>query len=92
MARLLHLALDIFDNVCSTANFHPARDFQAIVHDATSLVLGPGNVQSQEGQGVDELAIQSLLDMMNYSGLEWPGNLFDTAGDFPGGWEADGAF
>lgn len=92
MARLLHLALNIFDNVCSTENFHPARDFQAIVHDATSLVLGPGNIQAQEGQEVDELALQHLLDMMNDSGLEWPGNLFDMTGDFSGGWEAGGVF
>lgn len=92
MARLLHLALDVFDNVCSTANFHPARDFQAIVHDAISLVLSPGNVQAQEGQEVDELALQSLFDMMNDAGLEWPGNLFDTTGDFSGGWEVGGEF
>lgn len=35
--------------------------------------------------------MQSLLDLMNDSGLEWPGNLFDLEMDFTANWESGGA-
>ncbi|KAH8698691.1 hypothetical protein BGW36DRAFT_149806 [Talaromyces proteolyticus] len=92
IARLLRLALEIFDGVCPTATFHPARDFQAIVHDATSLVLAPANFDILEGQEPDELALQSLLDLMNDAGLEWPGNILETSGDFTSGFEPGAMF
>ncbi|KZF19673.1 hypothetical protein L228DRAFT_285614 [Xylona heveae TC161] len=90
IARLLRLALDVFDGICQTTSFHPARDFQAIVHDATSLVLVPGQEDVQDGQEMDGSALQSLLDMMNDSGFDWPGNLLNLSTDFPPEWEVDG--
>lgn len=90
IARLLRLALDIFDGVCQTPAFHPTRDFQALIHNATSLVLAPRHVDSHNGQEMDQSAIQSLLDLMNDSGLEWPGGFLDLGTDFSGGWEVEG--
>lgn len=75
ISRIVRLALDIFDGVCSGQEFHPARDFQSIVHNAASLVLAP--VDSTSGQELDPSAMQSLFDIMNDTGLEWPGNIFE---------------
>ncbi|KAL3455150.1 hypothetical protein BJX64DRAFT_298043 [Aspergillus heterothallicus] len=74
VARLLVLAREVFDMVCTPDAYHPAADFRTIVHNATALVLTP---MIQEGLAVDEAALQSLLDLMNEAGLEWPGTLFD---------------
>ncbi|PYI03542.1 hypothetical protein BO78DRAFT_193882 [Aspergillus sclerotiicarbonarius CBS 121057] len=82
IACLLRLACDLFDGVCSSSDFHPARDFRTIVHNATALVLAPAG---HEGPVVDELALQSVLDQMNEAGFEWPGTLLDP-GDF---WNID---
>ncbi|RAK98738.1 Zn(II)2Cys6 transcription factor [Aspergillus ibericus CBS 121593] len=74
IARPLQLARDLFDAVCSSSSYHPARDFHTIVHNATALVLSPAG---HEGPVVDELALQSVLDQMNEVGFEWPGTLLD---------------
>jgi hypothetical protein len=87
IARLIRLALDIFDGVCRTPAFRPAGDFQAIVHNASSLVLAPDSNNVQE---VDHSAIKSLLGLINDSGLEWPGSLLDSGAGFTSGWGVDG--
>ncbi len=87
ITRLVHLALEIFDGVCRTPTFHAARDFRAIVNNASSLVLKPESADSQVGQVMDDSAIQSLLNSINDSGLDWPMNLFDPSTDYGMGWE-----
>ena len=82
ISRLLRLALEVFDDVCKSPAFHPAQDFQAVVHNASSLILNPGHSDTQERQPVNDSAIQSLLDLMNDSGLEWPGNYLDLSADW----------
>ncbi|KAJ5724578.1 hypothetical protein N7493_006306 [Penicillium malachiteum] len=85
LANLLHLAIDIFDSVCSQATFHTARDFQGIVHYASSLVLENDGVDKADCQEVNDYAFQSLLEVMNDSGVDWAGNLlggFDDFGDW----------
>ncbi|PWY83882.1 hypothetical protein BO94DRAFT_625431 [Aspergillus sclerotioniger CBS 115572] len=82
ISRLLRLARDLFDAVCSSSTFHPAREFRTIVQNATALVLAS---TGHEGPIVDELALQSVLDQMNEAGFEWPGTLMDP-GDF---WDID---
>ncbi|KAL2824975.1 hypothetical protein BJY01DRAFT_163402 [Aspergillus pseudoustus] len=83
ISRLLLLARDIFDTVCMPKTNHPAADFRTIVHNATALILTP--IVQDEVLAVDEAALQSLLDLMNEAGLEWPGTLFDP-GEF---WNVD---
>lgn len=90
VARLLRLALDIFDSVCPTMAFHPACDFRITVHGATNLVFNPENASDQGNQEMDELALKSLLDLMNDAGLEWPGNLLDMTGELDTGWDPSG--
>ncbi|PVH83619.1 hypothetical protein DL98DRAFT_652429 [Cadophora sp. DSE1049] len=85
--RLVRLALSIFEGVCQTPTFHPARDFQVIVKNAASLVLKEETADSRDNQVIDDAALQSLLDSINESGLEWPMNLFDSGTDFGIGWE-----
>lgn len=92
IACLLRLATDVFDNVCSTMSYHPAYEFRAVVHGATALVLAPGNPGDHGTQEIDELALQSLLDLMNDAGLEWPGNMADFTNDPNAGWETSGLF
>lgn len=87
IVRLIRLALDIFEGVCQTPTFHPARDFQVIVKNAASLVLKEETAGPQESQVIDDAALQSLLDSINESGLEWPMNLFDPNMDYSLGWE-----
>lgn len=82
ISRLLRLALEVFDGVCKSPAFHPAQDFQAVVHNASSLILNRGHLDTQEGQNMNDSAIQSLLDLMNDSGLEWPGNYLDLSVDW----------
>ena len=89
LSRLTCLSVEIFEGVCQTPTFHPARDFQAIVNSASSLVLKPKPTDSQNGQIMDDAAIQSLLESINESGLEWPMNLFDSGADFGTSWELD---
>jgi hypothetical protein len=36
-----------------------------------------------EKEEIDDMAIQSLLDLMNNSGVDWAGNLFGESLDFP---------
>lgn len=60
------------------------------MHGAASLVLAPPNTEIQEGQEIDELALQSLQDLMHDAGLEWPGNFLDMTGEFSSGWEING--
>lgn len=67
--------MEIFDGVCSIATFHTARDFQGVVHYASSLVLDSENEERVNGQGFNDDAFQSLLDVMNNSGVDWAGNL-----------------
>ncbi|KAJ6069864.1 transcriptional regulator family: Fungal Specific TF [Penicillium canescens] len=84
LARLLRLALEIFDSVCPATTFHFAQDFQSIVHYAVSLVLvSEKNMKDIEREEIDDMAIQSLLDLMNNSGVDWAGNLFGESLDFP---------
>jgi hypothetical protein len=84
LARLLRLALEIFDSVCPATTFHFAQDFQSIVHYAVSLVLvSEKNMKDIEKEEIDDMAIQSLLDLMNNSGVDWAGNLFGESLDFP---------
>jgi hypothetical protein len=84
LPRLLRLALDIFDSVCPATTFHFAHDFQAIVHYAVSLVVvSQKDTQDIEKEEIDDMAIQSLLDLMNDSGVDWAGNLFGESIDFP---------
>ncbi|KAJ5987442.1 hypothetical protein N7451_011807 [Penicillium sp. IBT 35674x] len=78
LANLLHLAMEIFDGVCSIATFHTARDFQGVVHYASSLVLDPEDEEKGNGQDVNDYAFQSLLEMMNNSGVDWAGNLLGS--------------
>ncbi|KAJ5634707.1 hypothetical protein N7528_002549 [Penicillium herquei] len=85
LANILHLAIDVFDSVCSQATFHTARDFQGIVHYASSLVLENDGVDKEDCQEVNDYAFQSLLEVMNDSGVDWAGNLlggFDDFGDW----------
>jgi len=89
IARLASLALDIFDGVCLTPAFRPARDFQAIVHNACSLVLASGYAEWHNGQEADIAGMQSLLNLMNDSGLEWPGNFLFSGSDLAVGWGVD---
>jgi hypothetical protein len=86
---LLQLAQEIFDGVCADTRFHPACEFRTIVHGAASLVLYPPSPNIEEGQEIDELALQSLQDLMHETGLEWPGNILDMTNDFNSGWEPD---
>jgi len=81
IARLVQLATAIFDAVCRDAPSHPARCFQAIVHNAASLILVNGDGVSAES--MDDLTMQSLAHLMGEPGLEWPGNLFDMSMEFP---------
>jgi hypothetical protein len=74
--------LDIFDVVCPTTTFHFARDFQDIVHYAASLGLVSQSETKQGWEDVDDSAIQSLLDLMNDSGVDWAGSLFGEPIDF----------
>jgi hypothetical protein len=67
--------MEIFDGVCSVATFHTARDFQGVVHYASSLVLDCGDEEKGNSQGVNDHAFQSLLEIMNDSGVDWAGNL-----------------
>ncbi|KAI2684543.1 transcriptional regulator family: Fungal Specific TF [Penicillium roqueforti] len=84
LARLLLLAIDIFDSVSLATRFHFAHDFQAIVHYTVALVLiSEKNEQHIEETEIDDMAIQSLLDLMNDSGVDWAGNLFGESLDFP---------
>ncbi|KGO60814.1 hypothetical protein PEX2_100790 [Penicillium expansum] len=84
LARLLRLAIGIFDSVCPPTTFHFAHDFQAIVHYAVALVLvSEKDKQHIEENEIDDMAIQSLLDLMNDSGVDWAGNLFGESLDFP---------
>lgn len=92
VACLLKLATDVFDSVCSTMSYHPAYEFRAVVHGATALVMAPGNPDDHGTQEIDELALQSLLDLMNDAGLEWPGNMADFSSDFNASWENSGLF
>lgn len=38
---------------------------------------------------MDNSAMQSLFELMDESGLEWPGNLFDPGTDFTATWLGD---
>ncbi|KAJ5753073.1 hypothetical protein N7520_009990 [Penicillium odoratum] len=79
LAKLLQLAMEIFDGVCSIATFHTARDFQGVVHYASSLVL---ESEDDKGSGdVNDYAFQSLLEIMNDSGVDWAGNLLEGFGE-----------
>lgn len=77
LARLLHLAIEIFDGVCSITTFHPARDFQGIVHYACGLVLDSEAEEKEYYQEVNDHAFQSLLEIMNVSGVDWAGNILE---------------
>ncbi|KKY23692.1 putative c6 finger domain [Phaeomoniella chlamydospora] len=77
VSRLLRLALDLFDEVCQIATFRLARDFQAIVNNAASLLLIEDQGNAIYGHEVDSTAMQSLLDQMIDSGLDWPGSALD---------------
>ncbi|QGA17437.1 hypothetical protein EYB26_005108 [Talaromyces marneffei] len=92
IASLLRLATDVFDSVCSTVSYHPAYEFRAVVHGAMALLLAPGSSGDHGTQEIDEIALQSLLDLINDAGLEWPGNMADVTNDLNGGWEACGLF
>ncbi|KAJ5316931.1 hypothetical protein PENANT_c030G03537 [Penicillium antarcticum] len=84
LARLLRLAEEIFDSVNPATSFHYAHDFQAIVHYAVTLVLvSEKDNQHLEEKEIDDIAIQSLLNLMNDSGVDWAGNLFGESLDFP---------
>ncbi|KAF4767197.1 hypothetical protein HAV15_009476 [Penicillium sp. str.  len=84
LARLLCLAIDIFDSVSPATTFHFAHDFQAIVHYAVALVLVSENDEQHiEEKEIDDMAFQSLLDLMDDSGVDWAGNLFGESLDFP---------
>lgn len=84
LARLLRLAIEIFDSVCPATTFHFSHDFQAIVHYAVALVLvSEKDEQHIEEKEIDDMAFQSLLDLMNDSGVDWAGNLFGESLDFP---------
>lgn len=61
------------------------------MQNASSLILGSKQTENQNGAEVDDTAMQSLLDLMNESGLEWPGNLFDLETDFTADWDSGGA-
>jgi hypothetical protein len=74
--------LDISNVVCPTTTFHFARDFQDIVHYAASLVLVSESETKQGWEDVDDSAVQSLLDLMNDSGVDWAGSLFGEPIDF----------
>lgn len=70
--------------MCPPTTFHFAHDFQAIVHYAVALVLvSEKDKQHIEENEIDDMAIQSLLDLMNDSGVDWAGNLFGESLDFP---------
>lgn len=70
--------------MCPATTFHFAHDFQAIVHYAVSLVVvSQKDTQDVEKEEIDDMAIQSLLDLMNDSGVDWAGNLFGESIDFP---------
>jgi hypothetical protein len=80
--------VDIFDGVCQNVVFHPARDFQTIVRNAVGLVLAPKQTDLLDAPPeLDDVALQSLLDLMNDSGLEWPGNWFDSGPEVFAGWD-----
>lgn len=81
MARLVQLATAIFDTVCQDAPSHPARSFQAIVHNAASLIVTDEHEAPLEF--MDDLTLHSLATLMDQPGFEWPGNLFDMGTEFP---------
>ena len=90
IARLVQLAVDIFDGICQSPTFHPARDYQSIVHSASLLVIAPARAPDwHAGQDMDNAAMQSLLDFMNDSGIEWTGNIFDPGTEYTASWEVD---
>ena len=89
VAKLVRLALDIFDGVCRTPAFRPARHFHAIVQNACSLVLATAS-DTLDRQNYDIQGMQSLLDLINDSGLEWPGNFLDKDFELAPGWGVDG--
>lgn len=90
LGRLVRLALDIFDGVCQSPAFHPARDFQAIIHSVFSLIMRPIDTDVPPSEEIEFGAMQSLLDLMNESGLEWPGNLLDLGADYTANWDMNG--
>jgi hypothetical protein len=55
---------------------------QDIVHYAASLVLVSESETKQGWEDVDDSAIQSLLDLMNDSGVDCAGSLFGEPIDF----------
>ncbi|KAJ5296224.1 uncharacterized protein N7443_007117 [Penicillium atrosanguineum] len=82
LPRLLLLALEIFDGVCPTATFHFSRDFQGLIRYAVSLVMSLDQQDANGGETVDDLAFQSLLELMNDSGVDWAGSLLGEPGEF----------
>ena len=86
LARLVCLSLEVFDRMCTAKSFHPASEFRAIVRNAASLILPSLASDLQNTPQLDDFATQSLLELMNGSGVEWPGNVFD-AGTELNGWD-----
>lgn len=77
----MNLAIDIFDSVCPKSTFHIARDFQGIIHYATSLVFDPEDGSGQDNEEISDYAFHNLLEIMNDSGVDWAGSLLgDSSG------------
>lgn len=56
------------------------------MQNAASLVLGPSDAEVSSDFALDDMADQSLYDLMLESGVEWPGNFFGPEMDMGAGW------
>lgn len=72
LARLLRLALDLFDTICQGSNFPLAQELQGVVRDCVLLLLTEDDGDRNDEAGVDTTGMQSLFDQMMDPGFEWP--------------------
>ncbi|KIW16284.1 hypothetical protein PV08_06335 [Exophiala spinifera] len=72
LARLLRLALDLFDAMCEGPIFPLAQELQGVVKDCVILLLADDGGNRNNEVQVDTTGMQSLFDQMMDPGFDWP--------------------
>lgn len=71
---------------CRTSRiFCPGRDFRRIIENAASLV-GVTNQEIGDDSVATDAAMQSILDLIHDSGLEWPESLYSLDNNTNNDW------
>lgn len=85
LARIVNLALDIFEHTSHNDVCCPGRDFLPVLQHAASLIGLRGSAPETEAARND-FGPQTFWTLMNESGIDWPASLFDLEDENTSPW------